>query len=319
MNKETLSKLLQMETTPEALNNSRAYLRDHLRGFLQPNKKILVCFPNTGEDSVGSLMGSVVRELGAEPIFWGPDFRWKTLLRLAFDSRAVTVMGPPLVVFGLMKLAKATATPLNIHNALIGGYPFASWIIDGIKRGLDCRIWGCYLIDDGPVVAGITCDKEAGIHIRDSLFEACISDETGGKMADAQRGYLTLRYRLADEIVFDSEETAKIWHQPCSCGCDDPRIVETVYVGSEDPAKRVLEERFLAWTSILDYRVRLSESGLELELVVFPGEPIPRIPNCAKLTVRSWNPEEDMPFCMENTEKFRKMRRKNIDISSCFV
>ena len=303
MNKETLSKLLQLETTPEALESSRAYLRRHLAAFLQPNKKVLICFPNTGEDSVGALMGSVVRELGAEPIFWGPDYRWKTLLRLAFDSRAVTVFGPPLVVFGLMKLAKATATPLNIRNALIGGYPFASWIIQGIKRGLDCRIWGCYLIDDGPVVAGITCDKEAGIHIRDSLFEARISDEAGGKMADAQRGYLTLRYRPAEEIVFDSEETAKIWHQPCSCGCDDPRIVDTVYVGGRDAGKMLLEQRFLDWSSVLDYRVTEQEDGEHLELVVFPGRVLPKIKGDVVVASRYWDPDRDEPFCME---KYRK-------------
>ena len=303
MNKEMLNELLRLETTPDALDSSRAYLREHMSAFLQPNEKILICFPNTGEDSVGALMGSVVRELGAEPIFWGPDFRWKTLLRLAFDSRAVTVFGSPLVVFGLRKLAKATATPLNIHNALIGGYPFASWIIQGIKRGLDCRIWGCYLIDDGPVVAGITCDKEAGIHIRDSLFEARISDETGGKMADAQRGYLTLRYRPAEEIVFDSEETAKIWHQPCSCGCDDPRIVDTVYVGGRDAGKMLLEERFLDWSSVLDYRVSEQEDGEHLEMVVFPGRVLPKIKSDVVVTSRYWDPDRDEPFCME---KYRK-------------
>lgn len=304
MDKGVLNRLLQLETTPAALDKSRAYLREHLCAFLQPNEKILICFPNLGEDSVGGLMGSVVRELGAEPVFWGPDFRWKTLLRLAFDSHAITVFGPPLVVFGLMKLAKATQTPLKIHNALIGGYPFTSWIIEGIKRGLDCRIWGCYLIDDGPVVAGITCEKEAGIHIRDELFEAKISDGDGRKMFDAQRGHLTLQYRPMDDVVFDAEETAKIWHQPCSCGCDDPRIVDTVYVGGEDTVKMLLEDRFLDWSSVLDYQVTREEDGDHLELVVFPGRVLPKINANVTVSARYWDPNADEPFCMK---KYRKI------------
>ena len=303
MNTEILGRLLDLETTPEALHNSRMYLQEHLGALLQPNEKILICFPDLGENSVGGLMGRMVRDCGAEPVFWGPDYRWKTLLRLAFDSHALTVFGPPLVVFGLMKLAKATATPLNIHNALIGGYPFASWIIEGIKRGLDCRIWGCYLIDDRPVVAGVTCDKEAGIHIRDSIFEARISTDGGQPMADAQRGYLTMHYRPSPEIVFDSEETAKIWHQPCSCGCDDPRIVDTVYVGGKDAGKMLLEERFLDWSSVLDYRVMETEEGETLELVVFPGGMLPKIQSGVSVSARYWDPEVDEPFCME---KYRK-------------
>ena len=303
MNMETLDRLLDLETTPEALDNSRMYLQEHLGAFLQPNEKVLICFPDLGENSVGGLMGRVVRDCGGEPVFWGPDYRWKSLLRLVFDSHALTVFGPPLIVFGLMKLAKATATPLNIHNALIGGYPFASWIIDGIKRGLDCRIWGCYLIDDRPVVAGITCDKEAGIHVRDSIFEARISSNGGKPMADAQRGYLTMHYRPSPEIVFDSEETAKIWHQPCSCGCDDPRIVDTVYVGGQDAAKMLLEERFLDWSSVLDYRVSKTNDGDLLELVVFPGRILPKIESGVKVSARYWDPEVDEPFCME---KYRK-------------
>lgn len=304
MHKEALDRLMKLETTPDALEKSRTYLKKHLERVVKFNDDVLICFPDYGENSVGGLMGHVVRSLGAKPIFWGPDFRWKTLLRLAFESHVLTVIGPPLVVFGLMKMSSATGTPLNIHNAVIGGYPFIGWITESIKRGLDCRIWGCYLIDDGPVVAGITCDQEAGIHVRDELFEALISDEVGGKMADAQRGHLTLHYRPAPEIVFDSEETAKIWHQPCSCGCDDPRIVDTIYVGDEDSAKLLLEDRFLDWSSVLDYRVLHNADGDHLDLVVFPGRTLPSIRGDLSVSVRYWDPDVDEPFCME---KYRKI------------
>lgn len=299
MKEDVVHSLLKLETTPAALEQTREYLLSRLKTILQPNEKVLVCFPDRGADSVGALMGDVVSRCGAVPVFWGPDFRWKTLLRLAFDTHASAIVGPPLVVFGLMKLSKVTATPLYIHNALIGGYPFTSWIIDGIKRGLDCRVWGCYLIDDGPVVAGFTCGKEAGIHIRESIFEARISGPDGLPMEDAQPGYLTMHYKPRPELVFDTEETAKIWHQPCSCGCDDARIVDTVYVGRKDPTKIILEERFLAWTSVLDYRVTQTVTGTHLELVVFPGRKLPRIRSGTSVAVRYWDPQEDWPFAME--------------------
>ena len=299
MTEEVLQRLQELELTPEALEKTRGYLRRRIEKILQPNEKVLICFPKEGKVSIGGMMEQVLRDCGCTPIYWGPDFRWMGLLRQAFESHVSAVVGPPLVVLGLMKMAKATATPLNIHNAFLAGYPYANWMIEGIKEGLDCKIWGCYWIGEGPVIAGFTCAKEAGIHIREDIFEASIRDTEGELVEDSMRGYLTLRYRNDPRLVFDSQETAKMWHQPCSCGCDDARIVETLYIGVEDPNKAVLEDRFLAWTSILDYRVTRDGDDVELELVVFPGGTLPQIHSCIRQTVRTWDPENDVPFCME--------------------
>ena len=296
---QTVRRLNELETTPEALERTRVYLYQRMKDILRPNEKVLICFPDEGVGSLGGLIAQVLTDCKCEPLFWGPDHRWKGLLKQSFVESVDAIFGPPLVVLGLMKMARATSTPLGIYNAFLAGYPYTSWMNEGIKRGLDCRIWGCYWIGKGPVIAGFTCDKEAGTHIRSDIFEARICDTDGKPLPDARRGAFTLHYKPEPGLVFDTQETAKIWHQPCSCGCDDPRIVETVFVGDDDPAKTMLEERFLAWSSVLDYRVERTECGLDLELVVFPGENLPKITSCARLTVRPWNPEEDVPFCME--------------------
>ena len=296
---KTIQWLNELESTPEALERTRGYLCGRMRQILHPNEKVLICFPDEGARSLGGLLKQVLLECKCKPVFWGPDMRWKGLLRQAFESYVSAVMGPPLVVLGLMKLSKATHTPLNIHNAFLLGYPYTSWMIEGIKRGLDCRTWGCYWIGDGPVIAGFTCDKEAGIHIREDIFEAQVRRADGSMEEDAQRGALTLHYKPNPNIIYDTQETAKIWHQPCSCGCDDARIVETLYVGGQDPARTMLEDRFLSWSSVLDYQVSQEADGLHAQLVVFPGENLPEISGCADVQVRAWDPNGDAPFCMK--------------------
>ena len=68
------------------------------------------------------------------------------------------------------------------------------------------------------------------------------------------------------------------------------------------PAERLgteldeLMQELHSWTSILDARLERGESGLEMELVVFPGQKLPKLPTCAKRLIRAWNPEEDEPF-----------------------
>lgn len=59
-----------------------------------------------------------------------------------------------------------------------------------------------------------------------------------------------------------------------------------------------LERELLSWTSILDCRLAKSAAGLELEIVAFSGERMPRLPSCAKLVVKPWNAETDVPFCI---------------------
>ena len=67
---------------------------------------------------------------------------------------------------------------------------------------------------------------------------------------------------------------------------------------TEELLREHLEGELLSWSSVLDYHSEQTESGMALELVVFPGESLPKVPSAAKLKVRPWNPEEDIPFCM---------------------
>ena len=309
MKNDSYAKLYEMETTPEALAAPREYLAEHLRVFLYKEEPVLICFPDQGPDSFGGIVAEAVLKCGGVPVFWGPDYRWKTLLRQAFDTHAHTVVAHPLIVLGLMKVARETSTPLYIHNVVLGGYPYSRWMLEGVKKGLDCRIWGCYSVRSGPVVIGFTCPQEAGIHIRDDRFEAVVTDQAGKVLPDPNRGRLYFVSRKDPELVYDPEETSVLMHQPCSCGCDAPRIVETVYVGDDNAAKTILEERFLAWSSILDYRVEETESGLKLELVVFPGQALPQVPSTAGLKVRPWDPETDVPFYIQ--DNFMKLPEKS--------
>ena len=90
-------------------------------------------------------------------------------------------------------------------------------------------------------------------------------------------------------------------------------MVETNYIGEDNPTRALLEEKFLAWSSVLDYRAEYTEFGTALEMVIFPGESIPQLPNFAKLNVRPWNPNEDIPFCMESYARkiSEKVREKS--------
>ena len=308
MSSENYKKLHALETTPEALEATVCYLEARFRKFLKKNEPVLICFPDDGPGSLGNLLGQAVRGCEAKPIFWGPDYRWKNLLWKAFQTHAEAIVASPWVVLGLMKLARFTKTPLYATDVVLCGYPYAKWMVEGVKKGLDCRVWGCYSIRSGPVVAGFTCNQDAGIHIRDDILDAVIVDGEGKPQACSKRGKFLMVSRKDENLVYDPEETSILMRQPCSCGLDSPRIIDVVYAGQDDFSNHALEDKLLPWSSVLEFRSQVTESGVELEMVVFPGAPMPELPSCAKLTVRVWNPEVDVPMCVQGIQakKFEK-------------
>lgn len=281
---------------PEQMEKTVSYVAEHLRLFLKRNERVLICFPSEMNSDLSKILDLAVRKIDAIPLFWGPDYRWKTLLRQAFDSRATAVIGPPLVVLGLSKLAKATGTPLNIRNVILAAYPSLSWMTDGIIKGLDCAAWGFFNPGGGSVVSGFSCVHRKGVHIREDAYEVQIVNSDGKILPEGEPGEVVLRPREDPSAWFYTAERALLDRKVCECGSAAPRLVDFGPGSHVDPTLIELGEKLYAWTSILDCHLHKGESGLEIELVVFPGEKLPKLPVCAKRIIRPWDPERDVPM-----------------------
>jgi len=175
------------------------------------------------------------------------------------------------------------------------GYPTPHWMVEGVRRGLDCMAWGCF--DPGPeaVVAGFTCSQLDGVHIREDVFGVDIVDEHDQSLPLGELGKVILYPKEDPTLRFPVGDTGRIETVACSCGCTSHKIIEMDVV-KNNPELSELGEGLLHWSSILDCRIEKTECGLELELVVFRGEKLPKLPTTAKRVIRAFNPEKDEPF-----------------------
>ena len=57
-----------------------------------------------------------------------------------------------------------------------------------------------------------------------------------------------------------------------------------------------LEDMLLGCPDVLDYSMDITECGNSLEVVILNNQKMTVLPSCAKLLVRKWNPEIDVPF-----------------------
>lgn len=288
--------MLALGMSDAALERSAAYLSENLGAFLKKGERVLICFPNREKGSLGWLMEQAVSRCGAVPVVWGPDYRWKTLMQQAFYSRSTTMIAPPLIVLGLAKLKKHSGLPLYIRKVVTAGYPCLDWMIDGIIKGLDCQTWGCFGVGTSGVVAGFSCGRSRGVHLRSSEYGVDIVDGEGTPLPDGEMGEIVLYPKAQPELRYPMGEIGRINVEPCDCGCGAPRLMDMVPGDAEDPDLAALGQHLQSWTSVLDCRLNKGEYGLEMELVVFPGEKLPKLPSAAKLVIRPWDPKHDEPF-----------------------
>lgn len=296
MQREIYRKIVEESTKPEAIERSIAYLAEHLGKFLKKQEVVLICFLEHKEGSLGWLMEQAVLRCDAKPVIWGPDHRWKTLFQQAFFSHASAIIGPPLVILGLTKLMKYNNLPLNIRKVITAGYPCLDWMIDGIVKGFDCEVGGCFSLGESGAVAGFACGHSWGIHLRSEDYAVEIVDNDGNPVANGELGEIVLYPVAHPELRYHMGELARMEVARCECGSISPRLLDLEPSTLTNKDLVALGQYLQSWTSILDCCVSKSESGLEIEIVCFPGEKLPKLPTSAKLIVRPWDPQNDEPF-----------------------
>lgn len=294
MNEIIYQKLTALTSQPAVMAQSVAYIASHLKQFLKRRDKVLILFPDQPA-TVGRLMKEAVLTCDAVPMFLEKDQRWMTILKTAFVNKCDAIIGSPLTILGLAKLAKHRRTPLFARNILVAGYPIKQWMVDGIERGLDCKAWGCYDPGMSTMIAGFTC-KNCCLHLRERGYRVRIADDADREVPEGTMGRVMLVSDCEPELLFDTGDLARLDTSSCGCGIHTPRLMDIDTNNGMDSTLSKLGESFHYWGSVLDCRLANTGYGLEVELTVFPGEKLPKLPNCAKLVVKAFNPESDEPY-----------------------
>lgn len=307
MDRESYFKIVEKYREPAAVEKTICYLSEHLGKFLRKNERVLICFRYQEKGSLSDLMEQAVRRCGAVPVVWGPDRLWKTLLRQAFTNKVTAIIGPPLILLGLMKLKRHNSTPLYIRRVITAGYPCPDWMIEGLVKGFDCEVGGCFGLEHSGIVAGFACGSSWGVHLREDEFGVEIVDQAGALLPEGQPGEITLYPKAEPSLRLPIGDYAKLNTQICKCGSKTPRLTGMSYGGLVDEDLDTLAHYLMSWTSVLDCHVKKGESGLEIEMICFQGEKLPKLPTAAKLVVRPWDPQSDEPLLHASSLKYLEM------------
>lgn len=280
----------------KAQEESIQYLAYHLGQFLRVREHVFICFQNHEPGSLGWLMEQAVLRCDGIPHVWSQDRRWKTLLREVFTTHSTTIIGAPLLLLGLTKLKKAFKTPLYIRKVVSAGYPAMPWMLEGLVKGFDCEVGGCYSLGTTGVVAGFACGRSWGIHLREDRYHVQVVNKEGLELPAGELGELVLSPKDKPHLRYATGEVGRLLLEPCKCGCGAPRIMDFAPYRTVDGELLRLGEYLQSWTSVLDCHLERTDCGLVIELVTFPGEKLPKLPTAARLDIHDLDMEKDRPF-----------------------
>ena len=306
MDRSAYWKIVENSRKPENTEKTVAYLAEHMEKFLKKGERVLICFPYREKGSLSDLFEQAARKCEAIPVVW-EDLLWKTLLRQAFVNKVTAIIGPPLIVLGLMKLKRHNETPLFVRKVIVAGYPAPEWMIDGLVQGFDCEVGGCFGLEHSGIVAGFACGKSWGVHLWEDMYGADIVDDAGNSLAEGWQGQIVLYPREAPQLRLPIGDTAVLITEPCPCGSKAPRLTNMCYGGLMDSDLDALAQHLMSWTSILDCHVKKGPLGLELEIICFQGEKLPQLPTAARLVIRPWDPAADTPLLHASSLKIPEM------------
>lgn len=295
MKEPVYKQMAALAEEPAAVNRSIEYMAKMLGQFLKKNERVLICVEKN-EDVTCQILEQAIRGCNAIPIWLGEDRRWITMLKTAFTSKCNCIVGYPLQLLGLSKLARHMGTPLFARNVLMFGYSTSEWIVKTVEKGLDCRVWGCYDPAIGGLICGFSCGNKIGVHIRDAEYGIDIVDDEARVLPEGELGNVVIYPKLAPSLRLRTGDRGRLDTAPCVCGCKSPRLVDIDADIGQYGSLCDMGEKIHYWSSVLDCRMRRTECGLYFEAIIFQGEKLPQFPSCAQMVLRPWNPETDEPF-----------------------
>lgn len=223
VNPKEISRIITLETsgttgkpkhicfTPEDQDLSIAHFRYGMQYLIDSDGKVLILLPHTRPGSVGDLLGTAVKNLGAEFTY---DFN---------KSGITCIVGLPTQLASLAKghPERANEFRKTVNTVLLTAEYVSQESIKTITDIWDCMPFEHYGMTEMGLGGAVTCNCLNGYHPRehDLLFEI-IDPDTGKNVPDGEYGevvFTTLTRRGMPFIRYRTNDFSKFMPEPCPC------------------------------------------------------------------------------------------------------
>jgi len=193
--------------------------------FTRDGDRVAILLPGGTPGSVGDLLATALRRIGATPLLHGPVFDVPASLQRLIDDRIDVAVGIPT---HMVAMARYPAPQPSLRELLVS----TDHLPDPIRRAVE-DAWGCTVYDHYGMTemglgGGVECGAHDGYHMReaDMIFEI-VHPLTGNLIGDGELGevVLTTITRVGMPLIrYRTGDVSRLLPGTCGCGSAVARL-----------------------------------------------------------------------------------------------
>jgi phenylacetate-coenzyme A ligase PaaK-like adenylate-forming protein len=187
----------------------------------KPGDRVLILLPGERPDNVGDLLRRALARMDAQGIVADPGTDAGTLPGDMVRSPVDAVVGMPLQVLALARLAGAMGTQ-SPRSVLLTGDTVPRAVVTALRRIWRCQVCQHYGMTETGLGGGVECAAMDGCHLREAdLYVEIIDPHTGQQTAPGTIGEIvitTLAREAMPLVRYRTGDLGRLIDAPCPCG-----------------------------------------------------------------------------------------------------
>jgi phenylacetate-coenzyme A ligase PaaK-like adenylate-forming protein len=186
--------------------------------FTRAGDRVAILLPGETPGSVGDLLATALRRIGATPLQHGPVLDPPTGLQRLIDDRADVVVGIPT---HLLTMARSPAPQPSLREVLVSTDHLPYPIRRAIEDVWGCRVYDHYGMTEMGLGGGVECEAHHGYHMREAdMIIEIVDPGSGDEVAAGRPGEVVLTTITRTGMPLIRYRTGDVSrHLPGACSC----------------------------------------------------------------------------------------------------
>jgi phenylacetate-coenzyme A ligase PaaK-like adenylate-forming protein len=192
--------------------------------LVNPGESVLIALPGNRQGTVGDLLATALRRLGARPIAHGLVSDPAATVEIMKREQVECVVGVPIQILSLVRCGGPFADVPSRHlkRVLLCSDHVADSVACEIKKVWDCEVFEHYGMTEMGLGGGVDCEAHSGYHLREAdLYFEVVDVNTGAPAAAGQLGeivFTTLTRRGMPFVRYRTGDISRFLPERCPCG-----------------------------------------------------------------------------------------------------
>jgi phenylacetate-coenzyme A ligase PaaK-like adenylate-forming protein len=192
--------------------------------LVRAGETVLIALPGERPGSVGDLLATALRRLGAKSVLCGAINDPATVLEVMTREQVDCIVGIPVQMLSLIRHRGefADIPSRYLTRVLLCSDHVPDSIVRVIQRAWDCEVFEHYGMTEMGLGGGVDCGAHSGYHLREAdLYFEIVDVETGEPVSAGEFGeivFTTLTRRGMPFIRYRTGDISRFLPEDCECG-----------------------------------------------------------------------------------------------------